>query len=89
MHCARASLGERVQIRGDEKMRRFLQSLFRGRVWPNTKKNYESEIDLFLKDFNARRTVDSLSRQQEREKHADIAARRDHVVEDPKSDIWL
>jgi hypothetical protein len=56
--------------------------------YPNTKRNYRTDIDLFLAEFNAKRVQEPIARQQEIAKHQWIANRRDHAVDDPKTDIW-
>ncbi len=58
-------------------MRRFIQSLLRRSKFPNTQKNYQSEVDQFLQHYNAERTTENPSRQKERNKYATIAVRRD------------
>lgn len=56
--------------------------------YPSTKRNYRTDIDTFLSDFNANRAQEPASRQKEIAKHQWIANRRDHAIDDPKSDLW-
>jgi hypothetical protein len=58
-------------------MRRFIQSLLRRSEFPNTQKNYQSEFDRFLQHYNAERATENPSRQEERDKYATLATRRD------------
>lgn len=53
-----------------------------------SKTGYQTDIDNFLAEFNAKRTQESVGRQKEIEKNQRIALRRDHPVEDPHSDLW-
>jgi hypothetical protein len=52
------------------------------------KTGYVSEIDRFLREFDANRRELPPSRVKEIAKAKQIAAKRDGVVEEPKSTLW-
>jgi hypothetical protein len=49
---------------------------------------FQSDIDLFLQDFNKNRTKIPASVQKEVKKHQAIFAKRDGVVDEKESAIW-
>jgi hypothetical protein len=61
--------------------RRLIRGILNRKKWPDTKKNYQSDIDLFLQNFNKNRTCLDPSRQKEKENAARIAEKRDKVTQ--------
>lgn len=54
--------------------------MLNNKKYPNTQKNYQSELDLFLQTFNKNRTTPNPSAQLEKEKAAYIAEKRDNIT---------
>ena len=60
--------------------RRLINALLNRKKWPDTKNNYQSDIDIFLQNYNKNRTIPDLSRQKEKENAARIAEKRDNKI---------
>lgn len=59
--------------------RRLINALLNRKKWPDTKNNYQSDIDIFLQEFNKNRKELSPSREQEKAQCAIVAQKRDHI----------
>ena len=57
---------------------RLIRGILNRKKWPDTKNNYQSDIDLFLQHFNKNRISPDPSRQREKENAARIADKRDN-----------